>query len=1223
MFAPVEVVLLGPLVVKGDDGEVVVSAAKQRALLELLALRSDQPLTSELLCAGLWGESEPATAAKALQTYVSHLRRLLPPGCLVTVGDGYALKIGRGSVDAARFEDAFQRSAERRAAGDLPSAAGLLADGLRLWRGPPCRELSEHSWATAEVVRLEELRRGAEEDLVDVRIALGQHGSVVGDLEAAVAAEPLRERRWGQLMLALYRSGRQAEALRAFQRARHILADELGIDPSLQLVALDQDIVAQAPGLAWTGTTTAPGPLTDPSTRYLQPDAGSGSGVALGAVPSTSVVRPSTASPRPAGISNPSLPGLLATAATSPLVGRRSVLQAITDLWEATRTGSGSRAALFAGEPGVGKTRIAAELAREASAQGAVVLYGSCDEDLAVPYQPFVEALQFYSLSGGDRLGALRGELTRLVPELGQGLAEFPRPVVSDPRTEEYRLFEAVSSWLIEASQPTGLMVVLDDLHWGTKSTLSLLVHLLKRATSGPAGRVFVVGTYRDTELDDSQILSSALADLRRLPRVERIQLSGLSPADVISLVEGAVGHDLDANGRRLAESTFAETDGNPFFVAEILRHLVETGQIRGDGGGQPPSLGTAGVPAGIREVVRQRVGRLPVTTRKVLAVASVIGRDFDLELLGTVTDSDEMALLDVLDQACKTRLIEEASADSFRFCHVLLRNTLYRDLTSARRRHLHRQVMETLTKLRRSDLASLAHHAVEAALGRGGAEMTVSYVIAAAGQAVAARALSEAEVWYRQALDLLDGAGMSESRLGIEALCGLGQVQLDQGDLGFRQTLLDAGNAALRQGQTDLAARAGVSNFRGLASIITGVDHERVELLEATLTAVGDEQSTTRALLLATWAAEVIYDPTVAVDRRLEAADRAVSIARQSGDARVVAEVMLRSGPATLVPERWAAGPARSAEAVIVADAAGDPTLQAMTRGAAASAHLGVGDFDSARSLATEALRIAERDCPPFVKLYARWISVQYLAYQGDLNAADQANDDLREFARQIGSSDANLWHQACAGSIANLRATGRGGMADLIGNFADRQPRSALWRSAHASALAEAGRTDEAVRIVHQNHLDDPASVPEDMFSFLTWSQLAIVAMHAADARLGAALEQLIRPYQALWSQYMLFVRGPMCWFLAASLAAQGRWDEAIDFFDLTDGLLAERHLEPCRLILMRDLARALATSGTPPHRRRATDVVTEGVRRSTEQGLDRLAAQFHGVLAAIPPP
>ena len=389
MFAPVDVALLGPLVVKGDAGEIVVSAAKQRALLELLALRSDQPLTSELLCAGLWGENEPATATKALQMYVSHLRRLLPADCLVTVGEGYALRIGRGSVDAARFEDALQRSAEFRTARDLSSAAGLLADGLRLWRGPPCRELTEHSWATAEVVRLEELRRGAEEDLFDVRIAAGQHTSVVADLEASVVAEPLRERRWGQLMLALYRCGRQAEALRAFQRARHILADELGIDPSPQLVALDQDILAQAPGLARTETPTAPGLLTDPSTQSLQPEAGSRAGLSPIVVPSTSWVRPTAASSGPARIHKPSLPGLLATAATSSLVGRRNVLDAIADLWAATRNGTGSRAALFAGEPGVGKTRIAAELAREASAQGAVVLYGSCDEDSGCPVPAF------------------------------------------------------------------------------------------------------------------------------------------------------------------------------------------------------------------------------------------------------------------------------------------------------------------------------------------------------------------------------------------------------------------------------------------------------------------------------------------------------------------------------------------------------------------------------------------------------------------------------------------------------------------------------------------------------------------------------------------------------------------------------------------------------------------------------------------------------------------
>ncbi len=333
-----------------------------------------------------------------------------------------------------------------------------------------------------------------------------------------------------------------------------------------------------------------------------------------------------------------------------------------------------------------------------------------------------------------------------------------------------------------------------------------------------------------------------------------------------------------------------------------------------------------------------------------------------------------------------------------------------------------------------------------------------------------------------------------------------------------------------------------------------------------------------------------------------------------------MVAEVMLRGGAASLVPERWAEEPARAGEAVALADAAADPTLQAMTRTAAASGHLGVGDLEGARSLAAEALTIAQHDCPPFVSLYTRLISVQYLAYQGDLEGAEEANNALRELATQIGLSDAHLWHYACAATIANLRGT-RGDVADLVRSFVDWQPASAVWRSAHASALAQAGRTDEAARAVRDYRLDDPASVPLDAFSFLTWSFLAIVSMHTSDARLGAVLEQLIRPYQTLWCQLMVFVRGPMCWFLAASVAAQRRWDEAIELFDHTDRLLAERHLDPYRLILMRDLGHVLVASGTPANCQRAADIIPEGVQRATERGLDRLTNQFRGLLAAIP--
>ena len=244
-----QVALLGPLEVRSGKGSVKLSAPKQRAVVEMLALRAGRPVTAKFLIAGLWGESPPASAAKVLQTYVSRLRGAIPELCLTTSGNAYSLKLEPGSVDAHRFEGAVREALQRTETGDARGAVAVLAQALDLWRGCPCEELVEHSWATAEVARLEEMRREAEDDLADLRLAIGEHNPMVGQLEAAVAAEPLRERRWAQLMLAYYRSGRQADALRAFGRLRSAMAEEMGLSPSADSAALEQKVLLQSPEL--------------------------------------------------------------------------------------------------------------------------------------------------------------------------------------------------------------------------------------------------------------------------------------------------------------------------------------------------------------------------------------------------------------------------------------------------------------------------------------------------------------------------------------------------------------------------------------------------------------------------------------------------------------------------------------------------------------------------------------------------------------------------------------------------------------------------------------------------------------------------------------------------------------------------------------------------------------------------------------------------------------
>jgi class 3 adenylate cyclase/tetratricopeptide (TPR) repeat protein len=923
----------------------------------------------------------------------------------------------------------------------------------------------------------------------------------------------------------------------------------------------------------------------------------------------------------PVGGNGPPVPGPLIAGIRRTYVGRQDTLDKIGGAWQAVQAGTGSAALLLAGEPGVGKTRTAAELALQARAEGALVLYGTCDEGLSVPFQPFVEALEFHTVHDpAPVLGRLAGELTRLLPELAGRIPQLAAPVVSDPQTEEYRLFEAVTSWLVEASKSSGLVVVLDDLHWATRATLLLLVHALKGAAADPSARLLLVGTYRDTEVDRVHPLSAALADLRRLPSVARVDLSGLSRDEVVAFAENAAGHPLDQIGQRLVEAIYAETDGNPFFIGEVLRHLVETGQLQlVEGRWEVTDPDHVLVPEGVRDVIGRRLGRLSETANRVLAVASAVGRDFDLEVVGSVVDVDENAVLDGLDEACRARLVEETGPDRFRFAHAMVRDTLYAELSSTRRRRLHTRIADVLEKVRPHDATALAHHMLEAGPTGGHSDRAVSFLLAAAEQALAARAPAEAEACYAQALELLDDAELPDPVARVEAMCGLGEVQRHQGNPAFRRTLLDAGNSALAIERTDLTVRAAVANFRGMQSVIGAVDRERVGLLERAIAAVGDLRSTDVALLYATWAVEVNEDPSVPCERRLELADRAVAIAREMGNDRVLAEVLMRTSTAALVPERWASAVARATEAVTLADAIGDPSLRAMTRLFGMSAHLGVGDVDTARSLIEQATAIAAADCPPYFSMIVRYSSVQLLAYDGRLDEAERSYHRVAEFGRDIGSADIEQWAWVGVVNIEALRGR-RGDRVDDILIQADDNPGSLGWRTGAVRALAIAGRHEEARRMLVEHQLDRPAAFAPHQFSFTSWTQLGIVAMRLGDAALGSEVETLLRPYQDLWSHHLVFYDGPISWFLGAAVAAQGRWPEAVALFDLADRALADAGLEPFRPVVAIDLARTLAASGDPEDRRRAREVAERERAAATARGLDRLSAQFDAVLARL---
>ena len=402
----------------------------------------------------------------------------------------------------------------------------------------------EAPWVHDERRRLEELRLRALECLAAAGLGLG--GARLSDTERAarmlVAAAPYRETGYRYLMQALAERGRVAEALRVFENVRLLLQEELGAPPGAGLRSLHAQLLSEH-GVA--AQTAREDPLA----------------VGSGAMAAT---------PTPFALPL-SCPG----SERDVFVGRESDLERLWRLYERTRSGT-RHVILLRGAPGIGKTRLATELALRAHADGAVFMYGSCDEEPLLAHQPFVEALRHYVLACPpaklvEQLRRGGGELRRLVPELAERVPDLAQPLAGDPAGERYRLFEAVSALLCEAAQARPVVLVLDDLHWADKPTLLLLRDVVRYRRQAS---LLVVGTYREAELQPGHPFTETLADLSREHRFERHRLRSLDRAAVERLVRHHTGHETPELSTRI----FEETEGNPFFVVEMLRHLTESG---------------------------------------------------------------------------------------------------------------------------------------------------------------------------------------------------------------------------------------------------------------------------------------------------------------------------------------------------------------------------------------------------------------------------------------------------------------------------------------------------------------------------------------------------------------------------------------------------------------------------------------------------------------------
>ncbi len=912
--------ILGPLDVRLDGRSLELRRVKERTLLAMLLLRVNQVVSLDHLAAGLWEETETPRPPATLRVHVSRLRQALSPEgsttepVLITSGRGYMLQVPFEAVDAWRFERLAVEGRRKLAAADPAGAAEAFAQALALWRGRLLDDLALSPVLEPDVVRLEEARLSVIEDKVQAELGCGNHQGLIGELEQLVTEYPLRERLWGQRMVALYRCGRQAESLRSYEELRVLLRDELGIPPSPLVQELNQAILNQdrSLDLALPSHTRAGSPTTpnqsppgggdeQPFTGASVPTEGSGEHHQFDdlSVPGPDVF-PAGQRSAP-GESNLRFPSRLVLQPLLPFSGRGPQFDSLLQACKETAA-EGRRVVLVSGEAGIGKTRLAAEVARRAHDMGVVVLFGRCDEDMGVPFQPFVEALSQVVSSNptAASLGRHGGELVRLVPELAWTIPDLEPPLRADPETERYRLFDAVAGWLGSISAQSGLLLVLDDLHWAEKPTLLLLRHLVR---SAEPMRMLVVCNYRDTELDRTHPLAEMLADLRAEPCVERLALSGLDAGGVLEMLTKTGGQPGDPSTAELAQLLWSETNGNPFFVQEILRNLVESGRLVEQDGrwSARQTISELAIPEGVREVIGRRLNRLSKSTNEILTTASVIGAVIDFDVLVAVSDLNEDAVLDALDEATAMSLLRETLSGSYEFTNAIIRSTLYDELSAARRARRHRQIAESLEGRGKTDedAAALAYHFRRA----GVADIrAVDYAAAAGDHALERLAFDQAVALFSQALEAAEAVEAGSDRR-CRLLIRLGTAQRLAAVPAHRETLLEAAGLARTLGDAELLAQAALANSRGIASIAGVLDEERVDVIESALDAIGNEDSATRARLLSLLALELLWrDPEL---RRLGLIDEAIAMARRIEDDACLLDVWMAAYVAGSVVDR------------------------------------------------------------------------------------------------------------------------------------------------------------------------------------------------------------------------------------------------------------------------------------------------------------------------------
>lgn len=918
----------------------------------------------------------------------------------------------------------------------------------------------------------------------------------------------------------------------------------------------------------------------------------------------------------PPSLARPSVSGGAA------FVGRATELAFLVGAFEESLEGRG-RLVLLSGEPGIGKTRLADELTALARDRGARVLWGRCWEAGGSPaYWPWVQSIRSYIRDADpdvlrDLMAAGPSDIARMLPEVHGLFEQLPPPREVDPETARFRLFDAVTTLLKRAGQRQPLVVILDDLHAADIPSLLLLRFLGNELDEA---RIMVLGVYRDTELDPQHPLTREAPELTRLPGARRLSLSGLTASDVAELITMTAGRPPSPE---VTATVHTRTEGNPLFVGEVARFLATE-----DGSGSPIGAARAevAVPAGVREVIGRRLGRLSEGCARILTLASVLGREFDLIELERVTRSPTDRLLDDLEEAAAARMISEVPGvlGRLRFSHALVRDGLYEGIPGARRIRLHADIGALLEDLYRDDidghLSELAHHFVLAAPG-GGVDRAVGYSRLAGERAVRLLAYEEAIRLFELGLEALELKRPVDQPTRCDLLLALGDAQARAGrETEAKDSFGRAAEIAEHLDAPHRLARAALGYGGRFVWARAGTDQRLVSLLERALASLGEEESELRVRVMARLAGAL--RDQLSREPRTTISEDALAMARRLGDPSTLAYALDARYAVLLWPENPEERIEIADELERVAESSDDVEKVIQARCYRSMALLELGDVPAVNiELGAAQLLANELGQRPQIWLVTAMRATVAL-FRGRFAEGRRLMDEALSSGEGAQRSDALLSHRIHSFTLRRFV----GGLEDLeetVRRSVEEYPRRPMFRCMLAALYVDVGRDPDARAILDQLSENDFAALPLSNEWLFSMSTLAEVTVALGDGARASALYELLLPYAGRNGATADYIStGSVARYLGILTTAVGRWEEAERWIDV--GLEAHRRMGALPFIAhsLHDRARLLLARADPGDVEAASRALAEALDISRRLGLNPLEARVRLLRESIEP-